>query len=191
MTDMLNTREKKLLLISAAIALVFLVARGLPLVQRWYAEREQSIEQITMEVAREQQLLADAELWSQRRQEIEARAQEMSSQVFQETSVPLLSASIQRLVREHASASDISISGASLAETLATEGWLLVQQEMSFSMSDQSNTLTFLEGLENSRPYLAVSAFTMRRARNQYIGSLTVVGFSRIGAAAPVLEARR
>ncbi|MDT8427977.1 MAG: hypothetical protein RQ757_04340 [Pseudomonadales bacterium] len=188
---MLNSREKKLLLISAVIALVFLAGRGLPLVQDWYAERGQVIEQIAMDVAREQQLLADAELWSQRRQEIEARAQAMSSQVFQETTVPLLSASIQRLVREHASASDINISGASLAESLATEGWLLVQQEMSFSMSDQSNTLAFLERLENSQPYLAVSEFTMRRVRNQYTGSLTVVGFSRSGSAAPVLEARR
>ena len=62
---------------------------------------------------------------------------------------------------------------------MVADDWLLIRQEMSFRTNDQANTARFLEGLENSTPRLRVTAFNVNRSRNQYSGSITVVGFAR------------
>ena len=49
---------------------------------------------------------------------------------------------------------------------------------MSFRTDDAGNTITFLRLLENSEPRLRVMGFSLSRSRNQYNGSITVVGFA-------------
>ena len=60
-----------------------------------------------------------------------------------------------------------------------TDDGLFIRQEMSFRTSDQANTARFLERLGNSVPRLRVTALNVNRSRNQYSGSITVVGFAR------------
>ena len=71
------------------------------------------------------------------------------------------------------------MSSTRLADRLISDDWLLISQEMSFRTSDQVNTARFLERLETSAPRLWVTGFTVNRSRNQYSGSITVVGFAR------------
>jgi hypothetical protein len=56
----------------------------------------------------------------------------------------------------------------------------MVEQTMSFALGDQNSLLRFLNGLKQSQPFLGVSSLDLRRNRNQYIGEITVVGFSRL-----------
>jgi hypothetical protein len=56
----------------------------------------------------------------------------------------------------------------------------MVEQTMSFALGDQNSTLRFLNALKQSQPFLGVSRFDLRGNRSQYIGEITVVGFSRI-----------
>jgi len=104
---------------------------------------------------------------------------ELEAQTFDGETVPIVEANIQSALSLHARDSGITVSSTRLAETLETDGWLLISQEMSYRTTDQANTVAFLEKLEQSLPRLRVTDFNVNRSRNQYSGSITVVGFTR------------
>ena len=179
----MTRREKTILYAGAAVVVLMVLVRGLPVAGEFYAERQENIALIRDDIAREQNLAAASEEWRARRDDIENRLAQLQTQVFETSTLPLLTANLQRMVRQYANDASISITSTKLAEAWETDGWLLVEQELSFTMDDQSNSLGFLRRLEESEPWLGVTSFTMRRNRNQYSGSVTVVGFSRSGAA--------
>jgi hypothetical protein len=176
----LTSREKNILRLALLFAVLMLLSNGVPAVRAVYAERSATIEQLRDAIAREQRLIEDQDLWEQRRADIQNQMQDMQAQAFQSGTVPMLTANIQRLVRQYASESGITITSTRLAESKESNGWLMVEQSMSFALDNQSNTLGFLNRLEESRPYLGVTSFSMRHNRNQYTGDITVVGFSRV-----------
>jgi hypothetical protein len=57
-----------------------------------------------------------------------------------------------------------------------------VEQELSLLTDNQENLLQLLRSLETATPWLGVTTFSASRNRNQYAGTLTVVGFSRTAA---------
>jgi hypothetical protein len=177
----MTRREKNIFYAGLAVAGLFVIAQLFPLIGGIYAERRAQIELLRDDIAREESLIENAGNWAERRSEIEARLAGMEAQVFQGGTLPLLTANIQRMVRQYANDTNIAITSTKLAETMETPGWLLVKQELSFTMDNQSNTLGFLRLLEQSRPYLGVTDFSLRRTRNQYSGTVTVIGFSRVG----------
>jgi hypothetical protein len=180
MGPFMTRREKSILYTGAAVVGLMILLKGLPVAGGIYAERKETIAVIRDDIAREQNLAAATDLWRERKDTIDIRLAELEAQVFETSTLPLLTANLQRMVRQYANDADISITSTKLAEPLQTDGWLLVEQELSFTMDNQSNSLGFLRRLEESQPWLGVTSFTMRRNRNQYSGSVTVVGFSRI-----------
>lgn len=176
----LTSREKNILRLAVVLGLLILLSNGIPALRAVYAERSATIEQLRDQITREQRLIEDEELWLQRRAEIQDQMQDMQAQIFQSGTVPMLTANIQRLVRQYAGESGVTITSTRLAESRESDGWLVVEQSMSFALDNQSNTLGFLNRLEASRPYLGVTSFNMRHNRNQYTGDITVVGFSRV-----------
>jgi len=178
----MTRREKSILYAGAAVVVLMVLLRGLPVAGEIYAERKETIALIRDDIAREQNLTAATEDWRTRRDDIENRFAQLQTQVFETSTLPLLTANLQRMVRQYANDASVSITSTKLAEPLETDGWLLVEQELSFTMDNQSNSLGFLRRLEESQPWLGVTSFTMRRNRNQYSGSVTVVGYSRSGS---------
>ncbi|MGB4246523.1 MAG: GspMb/PilO family protein [Pseudohongiellaceae bacterium] len=175
----MTRREKNILLLAIAVGIVFLASQGLPAVRALHAERAATIEQIRIDIERERRLIADAASWRERSAAIETQLQELGPQLFQGESVPLISANIQRIVRDHATQSGIAVTSTRLAESMAADDWLLVQQELSLQTDSQNNLMNFLQRLQESRPWLGVTHFSVRRNRNQYAGTITVMGFSR------------
>ena len=82
-------------------------------------------------------------------------------------------------MRDYANDAGVNITSTKLAESMSADGWLLVEQELSVVTDDQSKIMALLTSIENSDPLLGVSTFSVRRNRNQYAGTITVVGFSR------------
>lgn len=179
----LTSREKNILRLAVVLGFLIILSNGIPALRAVYAERSATIEQLRDQITREQRLIEDEELWVQRRAEIQNQMQDMQAQIFQSGTVPMLTANIQRLVRQYAGESGVTITSTRLAESRESDGWLVVEQSMSFALDNQSNTLGFLNRLEASRPYLGVTSFNMRHNRNQYTGDITVVGFSRVMSA--------
>lgn len=177
----LSVRERNILLVALVLALLMLLSRGMPALRGFYNDRAQQIDQLQDAIVREQRLIEDTALWRERRLAIDADSDSLDQQLFTGNSTPMIAAAIQRMVRQYAAEAGITIVAARLAEPEQAGDWLMVAQSLSFTLTDQSATLAFLEQLERARPYLGVTQFTMRRARNQYSGDITVVGFSRLG----------
>lgn len=175
----MTKREKNIIWVAAAVGVIFILSQGLPAVRSLYAQRNVTIESVRSDIERETRLLENTELWQERRLETESRLNELGAQVFSGDSVPLISANIQRMVRDYANQIGVTITSTRLATPMQTDDWLLVEQELSFLTDNQTNLLTFLQRLETSTPWLGVSAFSVRRNRNQYAGNIKVVGFSR------------
>ncbi|GJM12015.1 MAG: hypothetical protein DHS20C12_04180 [Pseudohongiella sp.] len=175
----ISKRERNILMLAALVAVVFVFTSGWPAVKSVYAERQGNIESVEIDIAREQRLIENSTNWRERRAEVESQIAALQSQTFSGETVAIVEANIQRALSAHARDSGITVSSTRLAEQLVTEDWLLIRQEMQFRTSDQANTARFLESLENSTPRLRVTAFNVSRSRNQYSGSITVVGFAR------------
>ena len=175
----ISKRERNILLLAGVVALIFVSSSGWPAIQSVYAQRQANIESVEIDIARERRLIENAASWRERRIEVESQIAELQNQIFTGETIPIVEANIQRALSLHARDSNIIVSSTRLADRLVTDDWVLISQEMSFRTSDQVNTVRFLERLENSIPRLRVTAFNVNRSRNQYSGSITVVGFAR------------
>jgi hypothetical protein len=175
----ISKREKNILILAGCVAVVFIGSSGWPAVQSFYAQRQANIESVEIDIAREQRLIENTASWRERRVDVESMIAELGNQIFSGETIPIVEANIQRSLSLLARESGITVSSTRLADRLITDDWLLIRQEMSFRTSDQTNIVRFLERLEKSVPRLRVTGFTVNRSRNQYSGSITVVGFAR------------
>ena len=175
----LSAREKLILRLALLVGVVMLLSNGLPAISAFYQSRNAQIETLAGDIEREQRLIDDAALWQQRSEAAQQQVRSLDSSLFTAGSVALLTAAIQRQVRQIAEETGLTINSANLAESQQSGDWVLVEQAMSFSTSDQNNTLVFMQRLADTQPVLKVTRFSMRPNRNQYIGEITVVGFSR------------
>lgn len=79
----------------------------------------------------------------------------------------------------------MTVSSTRLAEPIVAGEWTLISQEMSFRTQDAGNTVDFLTRLNETVPRLRVAGFNLGRSRNQFNGTITVVGFARLNAGSP------
>lgn len=178
----LTAREKLILRLALLVAVIMLLVNGIPAATGIYQAKAIEIESLRAEIEREQRLIDDAELWQQRSTAAQQQVRTLDNSLFTGGSVALLTAAIQRQVRQIAAETGLNINSANLAESQQSGDWVLVEQGLSFSTTDQNNTLLFMQRLADTQPVLKVTRFSMRRNRDQYIGDMTVVGFSRSGA---------
>jgi len=174
----ISKNEKYILLLGGLVLMLFMSASVSPTIRALYNEREGDIERVRLDIERERRLIDNTASWRERRVEAEAIASDLESQIFSGDTIPIIEANIQRALSQHARDSQITVSSTRLAERLETQGWLLISQEMSFRTLDDGNTIRFLQLLEESAPRLWVREFSLNRSRNQYSGSITVVGFA-------------
>ncbi|MDG2141172.1 MAG: GspMb/PilO family protein [Gammaproteobacteria bacterium] len=175
----LNLRENKIFYLAAIVAIGFVATIIIPIVQALYLERQGNIEEVLLDIEREQRLIENTAAWRERRVVAEQRAMDLEQEIFVGTTIPLIEADIQRDLSQHVRDSGILVNATRLADRLETEGWLMISQEMSFRTANVANTVGLLERLENSMPKLFVKDFSINRTRAQYTGSITVVGFAR------------
>lgn len=176
----LLSREKRILGLATFVAVIFLLTNGVPALFDTYRSRTVQLENLRADIDREQRLIDGAEDWAQRRVEVEQRLSDIETSLFTTESAALLAAAIQRQARETGAENGVTITSVSLAESNVSSDWLMVEQTMSFALGDQNSMLRFLNALKHSQPFLGISRFDLRRNRNQYVGEITVVGFSRL-----------
>jgi hypothetical protein len=174
------TREKRILGLALFVAVIFLLTNGFPAILDIYRSRDLQVQTLRTDIDREQRLIDGADDWAQRRIDAELRLTALESNLFVAGNSALLAAAIQRQTREIGLENDITITSVSLAESNTAADWLMVEQTMSLALVDQNSMLRFLNSLRQSQPFLGISRFDLRRNRNQYIGEITVVGFSRV-----------
>lgn len=175
----LTPREKLILRLALGVALLMLLVNGLPALTAIYQSRAVQVETLRADIDREQRLLDDADSWRQRSEAVLLQQQQFDDSLFAGSSVALLTAAIQRQVRQIAAETGLTVNSANLAESRESGDWTLVEQSVTFTTNDQHNTLAFLQRLTAAQPALKVTRFSLRPSRNQYLGEITVVGFNR------------
>ena len=174
-----SARERNILTLASIVAVIFIGTAIFPAIHAVYQERQEAIEGLLLNINIEQRLIENTQSWLERRVELERRAQELEQQIFSGDTIPLVEADISGDLSRYTRNSGITVGSTRLAERLETDGWLMISQEISFRTNEVNNTLGFLDSLENSSPRLFVTDFTINRARNQFSGTITVIGFAR------------
>ena len=175
----ISSREKNILTLAGLVAIVFILFSVFPAVRDIYSERNEVIDNINLEIERESRLFDETIAWRDRRTEVEVALADLESQVFSGETIPVIEANIQSVLNQYARESEMTVNSTRLAEWLEAEDWIMVKQEMSFRTTSQANTIEYLQKLNDSEPRLWVTDFSVDRARSQYTGSITVVGFAR------------
>lgn len=174
----ISKRERTILLAAAAVTAVFLLTRIVPSLTALYQQRNEDLETQRLDIERERRLIDETASWRDRRVEVENLQTNLVAQTFTGATASTIEASLQSALTGYARDSEITVLSTRLAERMETKGWLLIRQEMSFRTTNAGNTIRFLQRLDESSPRLWVTKFNLGRSRNQYDGTITVVGFA-------------
>lgn len=173
--------EKQLVIIAAALFALVLVVRVLPLLFGYYRQSREDIALLEERADRLRTLIVETSDWQEREQLKQAEITDLASSVFPGTDPNLISSSLQRNVRQLVAEYGIELRELGVARYNRAGSWLLVEQDISFSL-DQQQILPFVQALQSARPRLHIARFSITRNRRQYTGDLTVVGFGRTGS---------
>lgn len=174
----MKPQERKLLLLLGVLALLVLVLRVVPLLTDWYRRGQEDIALLQERIERYEQLITDTQVWKERELQKQAEVAGYADWIFQGSNPGLLGPSVQRSLRQTAEQAGITVREMSVARFARSGDWLVVSQEMDF-MLEQQQLLPFLAALEQQRPRLFVTAFSVAHNRRQLTGNITVTGFSR------------
>lgn len=174
----MKANEKKMIALLAALAVMVVIVRVVPLLRESYQETLDEIEFTQQRIQRLRQLVEEApfiiEEEALKREEMAA----LESWIFTGQDQNLIGSSVQRSLRQVVEEAGVLPRSYSTPRYTELQGWLMVSQEMDFVI-DQEKILPFLDLLEKSRPRLHVTEFSINRNRRQFLGSITVTGFSK------------
>ncbi len=177
----MKSNEKKLLLLAGALTVLVLLVRILPLTYGYYRQQRDDLALLEERVERLQTLIQEQDQWMERETLKQAEIADLESWIFPGGDNPnLVGSSVQRSLRQAVEQANIDVRETSVASYSYAGEWLMVSQEMNFSL-EQQQILPFLNALQELRPRLHITAFNVARNRRQFTGSITVVGFSRAG----------
>src|SRR5690554_5938978 len=100
MRRQLTAREKNILRAALVLGLLLLVSNGVPQLRALHQERALEITRLRDSIEREQRLIEDAAQWAERRQATEAQEPDLHNKVFSANSTAMLTAAIQRQLRQ-------------------------------------------------------------------------------------------
>jgi hypothetical protein len=175
----MKAKEKKLIALAVVMILAVVIVRGIPMLLQSYQDMQDEIEFTQDQIQRlrllfeEGPFLIDEE--ALKREEMAA----LESWVFTGQDQNLIGSGVQRSLRQVVEEAGVLPRSYSTPRYNELDGWLIVSQEMDFAI-DQEKILPFLDKLRQSRPRLHVTEFSINRNRRQFLGAITVTGFSKI-----------
>lgn len=170
--------DKRLRLLLATLLVLAVLLEGVPRIASLYGKQRDEIARLEQRLARYRQLADETVEWQQRERAMALQVEDYHGWVLQGDNPGLASSSIQRLLRQAVAGSGVSLREMSVARVGSSGEWLVVNQDMSFTL-DEQQILPFLAAIEALRPRLFITAFSLSHNRRQYIGNLSVTAFSR------------
>lgn len=174
----MKSNEKKLVGLLAILFLAVVVVRVIPMLRTSYEEGLEEIDFLEQRIARLRLLIEEAPFIVDEEAQRQAEVEALGELVFTGTDLNLIGTSVQRQLRQVVEEAGVLARSYKTPRLSEMEGWLMINQEMDFTI-EQENILKFLNLLENSKPRLHVTEFSINRNRRQYSGSITVIGFSK------------
>jgi len=174
----MKQNEKKLIALASVVFVILVIVQGIPFLRNAYQENQAEIEFLEQRIERLQMLMAEAPQIKQEEARKRRLTTEMEYWTFSGQEQNLVGSSVQRQLRQAVEEAGVQPRSYDPPRYSEIEGWLLVTQEMDFVI-DQENILKFLDLIAASRPKLHVTEFNINRNRRQFLGSITVTGFSK------------
>ena len=171
--------ERQLLLLAGVLFALVFVVRLVPLAWDYYRQGRNDIAVLEDRIERYRQLILDTDLWMEREALKQAEIADLQGWVFEGSNPNLIGSAVQRSLRQAMDQAGLSVRETNVARYSRVGPWLLVTQEMNFTL-DQQQILPFLNALEAARPRLYVTSFTVTRTRRQYSGTVSVTGFGKL-----------
>lgn len=171
-------RQQNLLIAAGVLFALVMITRLVPMAWNYYQSGQDDIALLEERLDRYRTLVLESDLWMERELLKAAEIGDLESWIFEGANPSLTGSSVQRALRQAMEQSNVRVMETSVARYSYIGNWLMVTQEMNFSL-DQPQILPFLTALQELRPRLHVVAFTINRNRRQFTGSITVAGFSR------------
>jgi hypothetical protein len=175
----MKNNEKKIIGLAVVLFLVVIIVRVIPLLRDTYSEGLEEIAFMEQQIDRLRMLVEEAPFIKDEEALKKVEMAELENWVFSGDDANLIGTSVQQQLRQAVDEAGISPRGYDTPRIGETDGWIVVTQEMQFTIN-QEDILPFIEMLESSRPRLHVTDFSINRNRRQYTGSITVSGFSKV-----------
>lgn len=177
----MTTKEKRLLLVAAAIFVGYLIPFQLGPVAMDYVHREwEHYQSLKADIPRYQRLHEQTQVWRDKHEEAVAQQQQIERGALEGSTRELAAARLQRILKAHAKEAGIQVKSLNVPEFAVSGDWLLVTQSIHFS-SNSSSTLKFLQALTEEPILLPVVDLDLRTFRvNQLNGMVKVTGFTPV-----------
>lgn len=175
----MKSNEKKIIGLAVVLFLAVIIVRVIPLLRDTYSEGLEEIAFMEQQIDRLRMLVEEAPFIKDEEALKKVEMATLEDWLFTGQDASLIGTSVQQQLRQAVDEAGISPRGYDTPRIGEMDGWLVVTQEMQFTIN-QEDILPFIEMLENSRPRLHVTEFSINRNRRQFTGSITVTGFSKV-----------
>ncbi|HWK54565.1 MAG TPA: type II secretion system protein GspM [Hyphomicrobiales bacterium] len=173
----MNRRERQLVLVAALVFALVLAVRIVPGIAQYYRQGRDDVALLQERIDRYRALSEATAEWQERQQQKTLEVADLQAWVFSGSDANLVGNNVQRSLRVAVEKAGLEVREMNVAKYSYTGDWLMVTQEMSFTL-DQNDILPFLTALQEMRPRLFVQGFTINRTRRQYSGNIVVAGFA-------------
>ena len=175
----MKSNEKKLVGLAVLLLLAVIIVRVVPLLRDTYTEGLEEIVFMEQRIDRLRMLVEEAPFIKDEEALKKVEMTTLEDWVFTGQDANLIGNSVQGQLRQVVEEAGINPRGYDTPRIGELDGWLAVTQEMQFVIN-QEEILPFIGLLENSRPRLHITDFSINRNRRQYRGAITVTGFSKV-----------
>lgn len=177
----MTTKEKRLLRIALVIFMGYMLPFQLiPTVWKFYRDYQASIEDLTQQIAREEELGKKADYWKAENQRAKQEQEKIEAGLLAGRTRELVGARMQGLVKQLAQEAGITFRTLEPPDTTFNSGeWVLVIQSMQFE-ANSGTLMAFLQALEKAIENLKVVSLEVRSYQDRLNGTIKVTGFSRI-----------
>lgn len=177
----MTTKEKRLLRIALVIFMGYMLPFQLiPTVWKFYRDYQASIEDLTQQIEREEELGKKADYWKAENQRAKQEQEKIEAGLLAGRTRELVGARMQGLVKQLAQEAGITFRSLEPPDTTFNSGeWVLVIQSMQFE-ANSGTLMAFLQALEKATENLKVVSLEVRSYQDRLNGTIKVTGFSRI-----------
>lgn len=177
----MTTKEKRLLRLALVIFMGYMLPfKLIPTVWKIYRDYQASIENLSQQIDREEELGKKADYWKAENQHAKQEQEKIEAGLLVGRTRELVGARMQGLIKQLAQEAGITFRTLEPPDTTFKSGeWVLVIQSMQFE-ANSGTLMAFLQALEKATENLKVVSLEVRSYQDRLNGTIKVTGFSRI-----------
>jgi len=177
----MTAKEKKLIIIFTAIALLGILFKGIPFAYQQYQQGKLDILDLKDKKYKVNRLIGRKIFWKQEYDKSIQQQNSLKQKLFIAKSNELVAAKVQLVIKRLAKQSGVNIESIGLAEFKQSNTWLLVSLTINVR-ANANNVIVFFNKLKINKQKILIEKMSIYSNRNTLNGSITIIGFSKLKA---------